>query len=408
MCKKIKKAENLAILSSCCGVTGEAVLTDSAVILLFAASLGGKEYLGLLSMAVLPLLNGLLILPLAKLSNRFGNRKLITGANILALCGYFLAASAPWWGNTPGKMILLGGILFFSICQTGFLAGWFPFLESFLLPERRTLFLGRMRFYHQLAAVSFLGLTAFLIGREPAVNVLQRVLFLGGIIFAGRILFISLIAKFPEVDRKSLPWLSGIRSAVKNPALKYFSFYTLLLNLGLFSPAGVILQQCKSIYYIPENELILISGSVIAGPVAGYATAAFLEKIYGKWNLLTALHFLGLGAIFSLLFITPETLWGKFAATLLLMTISFVIAAGSVICGATVMAFAPPGNKTLAMAFWGCFYYGGGGFSRLFAAFTISCGKLPLYLSLFFVLTAFLPLLAGRTFIQQEQQCNNR
>ena len=272
MCKKIKKAENLAILSSCCGVTGEAVLTDSAVILLFAASLGGKEYLGLLSMAVLPLLNGLLILPLAKLSNRFGNRKLITGANILALCGYFLAASAPWWGNTPGKMILLGGILFFSICQTGFLAGWFPFLESFLLPERRTLFLGRMRFYHQLAAVSFLGL----------------------------------------------------------------------------------------------------------------------------------------GAIFSLLFITPETLWGKFAATLLLMTISFVIAAGSVICGATVMAFAPPGNKTLAMAFWGCFYYGGGGFSRLFAAFTISCGKLPLYLSLFFVLTAFLPLLAGRTFIQQEQQCNNR
>ena len=297
MCKKIKKAENLAILSSCCGVTGEAVLTDSAVILLFAASLGGKEYLGLLSMAVLPLLNGLLILPLAKLSNRFGNRKLITGANILALCGYFLAASAPWWGNTPGKMILLGGILFFSICQTGFLAGWFPFLESFLLPERRTLFLGRMRFYHQLAAVSFLGLTAFLIGREPAVNILQRVLFLGGIIFAGRILFISLIAKFPEVDRKSLPWLSGIRTAVKNPALKYFSFYTLLLNLGLFSPAGVILQQCKSIYYIPENELILISGSVIAGPVAGYATAAFLEKIYGKWNLLTALHFLGLGPV---------------------------------------------------------------------------------------------------------------
>ena len=35
-----KKAERCAVLSSCCGVTGEAALTDSAVILLFAASLG--------------------------------------------------------------------------------------------------------------------------------------------------------------------------------------------------------------------------------------------------------------------------------------------------------------------------------------------------------------------------------
>lgn len=157
MCKKIKKAENLAILSSCCGVTGEAVLTDSAVILLFAASLGGKEYLGLLSMAVLPLLNGLLILPLAKLSNRFGNRKLITGANILALCGYFLAASAPWWGNTPGKMILLGGILFSVSVKLDFWQDGFPFWKVFFCRNAVLFFWGVCGFIISLLLFLFWG-----------------------------------------------------------------------------------------------------------------------------------------------------------------------------------------------------------------------------------------------------------
>ena len=293
MCKEIRKAERCAILSSCCGVTGEVVLTDSAVILLFAAALGGSDGLGLLSMSVLLLLNGLMILPLAGLSVRFGSRKLVLGANILALCGYFLAASAPWWGGSS-REILLGGILLFSFCQTGFLAGWFPFLESFLLPERRSVFLGRMRFFHQLSAVSFLGITALLTGKSPPVSVLQTVLFAGGVIFAGRVFFVFQVPAFPEVDRKNLPWLQGIRKTVQKRELVLFSIYTLLLNLGLFSPVGVTLQRMKSVYSIPENELLLISGAAIAGPAAGYAAAALLERRFGKKNLLLMLHILGL------------------------------------------------------------------------------------------------------------------
>ena len=91
---EIRCAERNAIYSSCCGVTGEAVLTDSAVILLYAVTLGAGDSLSLLTTAVLPLLNGLLILPMAGFAPRFGSRKLVICANIFALAGYRGGAAA--------------------------------------------------------------------------------------------------------------------------------------------------------------------------------------------------------------------------------------------------------------------------------------------------------------------------
>ena len=44
-----KKAGLLAILSSCCGVTGESVLSDGAIIILFAAALDAGDMLTLIS-----------------------------------------------------------------------------------------------------------------------------------------------------------------------------------------------------------------------------------------------------------------------------------------------------------------------------------------------------------------------
>ena len=63
-----RKSEWKAILSSCCGFTGEVALTDSAVILLFAAGLGAGDELAMLTTSLLPLFNGLLLIPMAALA----------------------------------------------------------------------------------------------------------------------------------------------------------------------------------------------------------------------------------------------------------------------------------------------------------------------------------------------------
>ena len=68
--KAKRYAGNLATVSSCCGVTGETVLADSAVIMIFAAALGASDMLSLISTSMLPFFNGLFILPGAFLADR--------------------------------------------------------------------------------------------------------------------------------------------------------------------------------------------------------------------------------------------------------------------------------------------------------------------------------------------------
>ena len=51
----VRRAETLTIAASCCGVTGETVLTDSAIIMLYLAALGAGNAGSLISTSVLPL-----------------------------------------------------------------------------------------------------------------------------------------------------------------------------------------------------------------------------------------------------------------------------------------------------------------------------------------------------------------
>lgn len=399
---EIRRAERNAIYSSCCGVTGEAVLTDSAVILLYAVTLGAGDSLSLFTTAVLPLLNGLLILPMAGFAPRFGSRKLVINANLFALAGYWLVAAAAFAGRWSVP-VMLGGILLFSICQTGFVAGWFPMLDSFLAPQRRTLFLGRMRFFHQISAVAFLGILSALIGRAPDVHVLQIVLFAAGCIFAGRIFFICRIPPFPECERVTLSYWQRLRTAARNRPLTLFSGYSFLLNCAMFGIVPLMLLCFKSRWNFADDELLLVSAAAFAGMPAGYLTAHQLCKKLGEYGIFIGIHLLLLVDLLILFKLMPGGIASRLTATGCLMICNFCIAANSVVAGARMMSLVTPGNKTLAMAFWGAFYYGGGGAARLGGAFLLGTGifaqnRLPMNFDRFdgvLLVSIFLTLLGG-------------
>ena len=370
---EIRCAERNAIYSSCCGVTGEAVLTDSAVILLYAVTLGAGDSLSLLTAAVLPVINGLLILPMAGFAPRFGSRKLVICANIFALAGYMVVAAAAFAGRWSVPA-MLGGILLFSVCQTGFVAGWFPMLDSFLSPERRTLFLGRMRFFHQISAVAFLAVLSALIGRNPGVYLLQAVLFAAGCIFAGRVFFIWRIPPFPECERVTLSYWQGLRTAVRNRPLALFSGYSFLLNCAMFGIVPLMLLCFKSRWQLADDKILLISAAAFAGMPAGYLAAHQLRKKLGEYGVFIGIHLLLLCDLVLLFNLSPGGTASSLTATGCLMICNFCIAANSVVAGARMMSLVTPGNKTLAMAFWGAFYYGGAGVARLGAAFLLGAG----------------------------------
>ncbi len=362
------RAERNATLSSCCGVTGETVLTDSAVILLFAGLLGAGDFLTLLSTAVLPLLNGLLIIPMAGIAPYCGSRQLVIFANLFALTGYLIVVASPFAGSLAVPC-LLGGILLFAMCQTGFVAGWFPVLDTFLLPERRTLFLGRMRFFHQISAVLFLACVSFVQGEQPGIGLLQATLLAGALIFAGRILFILRIPDVPESEKEKVSLLKGLKISLGNGPLLRFSLYTFLLNLAMFGVIPFLLLHMKNEWRIPGNELVLISAAAVAGMPFGYILSSRLQDKLGKDGVFLFLHVLLIASLVILLLTPAGGLYCKIQATCCLLLTGFCIASNSVVAGAKMMLLARPGNKVMAMAFWGMCYYGGSGIARLGTSF---------------------------------------
>ncbi len=363
------QAERLAIASSCCGFTGEAVLTESAVIMVFAGMLGAGEALKLLTTAVFPFLSGILMLPLAYIALKFTCRKLTVWATLLAAVAYLCTVFTPWGGSCKVSL-LLTLLVVFAISLSGFVAGWFPLLDTFLLPERRTGFIGRMRFMHQLSAVTFLLLTGWWLGKEPTLPRLQLVIAIAGVIFIGRTLFIWLLPKFNEERSKDLSWQQGIVTAWRNQKLRRGAFFVGGLNLAIYgtTPLWIIYLQKNG---QGDNVLVYISAAALSGMMLGYLIVGRLhisDHARALQILLRSLLVLSL-----ILLVLP--LKGAVAAAavgMVLLLYNFCIALISVCATALMLNAAAPGNKTMAMAFFGAVGNSGMGTSRVAAALLIN------------------------------------
>ena len=367
------RAERLATLSSCCGFLGETVLTDSAVILLFAGMLGAGEMLSLLTTAVLPLLNGLCILPMALLAMRIGMRKLIYTACVCASLAYFVAACAPFAGSAK-VAVLTGAVFCFALSLTGFIAGWFPLLDSFLTPERRTGFLSRMRFCHQFGATLFLLLVGLLIGRSPSVGELQTVLFVAAVIFTGRGIAIGRIPRF-EMTRPDSPGVvAGIRTALGNGPLVGFSLYCFGVNLAGCGVVPLTILYLKNGLQTPDNVVVLISACSLAGMLFGYLGTGPLLRLFGLRNTFLLLHLLFFLVNAGLFVVRDDGTASRVFVATLLMAGSFATASFSIVASAEMMKLAKPGNKVMAMAFNGVFFYGGSGVSRFLSSLLLGAG----------------------------------
>lgn len=392
-------AERRAIASSCCGFTGEAVLTDSAVVMLFAGMIGAGEALKLLTTAVFPFLSGLLMLPMAYIAMRSTCRRLTVGATILAAAAYFACAFTPFFGAYKVQALLIVLILF-AVSLSGFVAGWFPLLDTFLLPERRTYFIGKMRFMHQLSAVIFLLITGWVLGKNPSLGSLQVIILIAGIIFVGRAIFIWLLPPYKEEKTISISWKDGINTAWHNKPLRNGAFYLGALNLSAYgiTPLWIIyLQQNGQ----SGNSLVYISAAALSGMMLGYLSVGKL-KIQNHYHVLGMLHKAILVLLIILLFLPAKGISAAISTGAVLLCLNYCIALISVCATALMLKVATPGNKTMAMALFGAIGNTGMGASRVLGAMLINplliqkCEKycyFSIFQSTLLVLIVFLAIL---------------
>lgn len=197
-----RSCEKKATLSACFGAMGDVTLTDSAIIILFAQMLGAGDMFSMLTTSLLPLFNGICIIPMAWLAGRIGYQKLIVRICMVSAFAYYMVVASPFLGGGRISVwIMIGMIVLYAYCNTGYVAGWFPMLDTFLLKERRSIFLSSMRFSWQLSSALFLLAAGFFVGRNPSLRQLQLVLLVGATIYLGRIFFISRIPVY-KVEKR--------------------------------------------------------------------------------------------------------------------------------------------------------------------------------------------------------------
>ena len=365
---RTKKAKLLTTLSSCCGVTGETVLTDSAIILLYASSLGAGNTGALFSTSVLPLFNGLAVIPMACIASRLGVRRLTLAACFISAIGYIIAGCAPWLG---GAKVIMWGVSCAAMVQAGFVAGWFPLLNSFLAPDDRVSFLGRMRFFHQLCATLFVLVSGWFMGKNPDAAHIQAVVLTAAVIFCGRFAFILATPYFPLSDSQKTAADSSWRSlctTAANPRIRRFALYQSLFNLASFAVIPVSLVHLKNLR-LPDNIIVYISGVSFIGMMLGYWFVRNLVEKCSARRITAWLAMVCLPATLSFFLINkaPSPLLCVWLAASL-MCVSFAVAAFSVVSSAIMMQFSQQENASMTMAFCNAFYYGSAGGTRLLAS----------------------------------------
>jgi len=360
-----RSAERNAILSSCCGVLGEVTLTDSAVILLFAGMLGADARLAMLTTALLPLLNGFCIVPMAALAARLGSRRLVLGASALAGAAYFVAVAAPWFGRFS-VAVLVASVFCFSLILSGFVAGWFPLLDTFLERERRLAFLGRMRLCHQAAGAAFLFTVGLLIGRHPQIVHLQAVLLVAALVFLGRAAFVARIPDSGGANPAEIGLWQGVISAVAHKRLAGFGGYVFALNLAAYGVVPLALLYMKNGLGAPDNAVVIVSATSLAGMLLGYAGVPVMVRKWKGKNVFRMAHATFLSVCLVMFYLNKGGFLVYALIAALLSLHAFFIAATSVAASSEMFARARAKSKTMDMALFGAFFYGGQGLSRVF------------------------------------------
>ncbi len=377
-----RQAEKDSILSSCCTSMGDVPFTDAAIIILYANMLGASDTFTMITTSLVPLAIGFFTIPSAWITLRTSSyQQTILRATFFSLLLFGVIVCAPFFGNAS-VMVLLLALAVFSIFHTIYISAWFPLLDTFLTQERRSTYLGKMRFSWQLSAAMLLGGIGMVIGKSPSIRVLQAVMLFSMFIFAFKLYFIARIPNFKtETSRKEVNFKEGLNMALANKPLAGYSVYLFILNLAAYGTIPLVTLYMKKGLQAPDNIIVFISSITLAGMLVGSFFAGSIIRRHGIKMTFLAVHVIYAVTNLSLFFmskgIMPDA-WLYFTIASILFLYSFTFACANISSSSEMMALANPDNKVMAMAFCNSFYYAGSGLSRFMSSIILGSGALAL------------------------------
>ncbi len=363
------------VRSACWGAIPQVMVKDSSLFIVFAALLGAGDMLSVMSTALNDLSSCLLVLPFALLSDRLGVKRQTTLSVLAGAVLLLLAATAPWWGNFGGSLLLvaLGG---FAVAMSAYTAAWFPLLEQVVPAAERGLFFGRLRFAWQLVAALFIAGSGLFIGRLATIGRLQAIIVLAALASLGRAVYVSRIRLADPRMPRILRFREALLDALGNKGLTGFGVYLFFLYLAANGTVPVIFVFARNQLLLADRFVVLLSTAAMAGLIAGFPLGGRLVQRHGAKGVLLAAH-IGFALLnFLLLGVKP----GNPRAALLLGGIlamnGLLFASASIAVSSEILCLASPANKAVSIALGQSLYAAGMGGSRLLASLLLGSGIL--------------------------------
>ena len=181
--------------------------------------------------------------------------------------------------------MVIAAAFIYCLTKPLYLNAWYPLLDSFLLPQERALFFGRMRFLYQLLSSVLFLLFGALMGKNPPLIFFQVIIALSALSILGRSYYVE---RLPIVCEKrsvrGYDFAAAFRIAVRNSPLTGFSVYVCFVTLGYTSIVPLVYIYMKSHLQLPPNSVVSISGLAMSGVIVGYLCAGRLQGLLGtKW-----------------------------------------------------------------------------------------------------------------------------
>lgn len=371
-----EQAMKLAILSACFGVVSQYILRESSIIILYATKIGAGSFITLLTTALQPLSIAVLIIPIAYIMEHTGKRALMIPALSVSIVGGVIVATAGFFQDAS-RVVLMVGLLLFSISVSFFAAGWFPLLQGIVPKQKRGTFFRNMRVSWQLVLTSFLFISVLFVGRDAPLYILQLIIFIAAIMMLGRILAIR---KVPELPKRSetLGLKDGLACIFCNRSLIRFSLYMFFLYLFSNATLPMSMMFAKRALHAPDNYTVFLSTIITIGQIIGYFSAGFvLQRWLTPRKLLLSANVIFILLNLLFLFIQQFNVVTALFLSALVMAYGACFAYSTIGLSSEVLALAQPNALNMSIATCVAFYISGQGLSRMLSGILLDAPFIP-------------------------------
>jgi hypothetical protein len=305
----------------------------------------------------------------------FGNGILLLymttlGFTIIPIGGFFSLKQA--------EIIIVAGISVLAIGKTLFAPTWMPIIDSFVDPNKRGQFFGRLRITVQLVGLIVSALTAWYVrssddGSTAPVSKYIVVLFVLSLFLFGRLYFYS---RIPEITKKdSRPHDIGLFKAIgeilSNGDFISFCLYIFMLVLFTAGCGNLFSLVEKNVMKLSSSYIILLSNTTMIGAMVGLFIGG---KVIDRYGSKFAFLFCHLAFVFTIgLFLMRDSIPTPIIFVIIAHFSLGLIGSFSGLARSTeTLALIPEHNKSLSTSVAMSLMLGAQALSGLMAAWALS------------------------------------